>query len=111
MQIRQLISHGNVRVNGNVCRFGGRSITSVTRIGMSFESKPSTIKLGNFSQVFYMIYRNMYLTPRLICNQGKPNESSATNVEKDVKLVFDIIGNQQSSYLLRPVLSLLRASS
>jgi hypothetical protein len=107
LQIQQWISHGRVVINTKRCRFSNKQITSGSRIGMSFDRKPSVIKFGSFSQVFYMIYRNMYLARRVVSNAP----SSATNIEKDVKLVFDIIESEQSAYLFRPVLSLLKISS
>lgn len=107
MKVQQFISHGHVVVNGKPSRFSGLQLSFADRVSTSFDRKPSGIKLGSFSQVFYMVYRNMYLCGRSLDG----NKNTATNVEKDVKHVVDIISDEQSAYLFRPVLSLFKISS
>src|SRR5437868_222755 len=114
LRIRQLISHGHVFINGKTAQFGNMKIGICDLVGVVFKNRKAfpfrlentlTTTMG-FSKLFYMIYRNMYLADRSLTEKG----FFKNNVEKDVKLIFDIIESDQSAYLLRPVLSLLKIS-
>ena len=92
-------------------------ICDLLRVCVVSKSHQAFIKLGNaapsssamgFPKLFYMIYRNMYPADRSLT--AREGGVRCTNVEKDLKLVFDVIESDKSAYPLWPVLSLLKIS-
>lgn len=71
-QARQLISHGHVRVNSRIIKFGNMKLGTSLLGFVSPRFSPSPIgSLLSFTKTYYLIYRNMHLIERLVSSEGR----------------------------------------